>query len=179
MGGIVKSRAKLLGLLLLLPLGPIAPSALHAEEDAARPPEQIALEGGTDASGVAAQSGSMMGNVIFDHEEHADEMEIDCDECHHETNAAPLHYPHEQYFHDLWIDCNTCHREDGSADTGPRSCFDCHQAKRNGIADEHLSPKVILHETCWTCHEVGHGAKASESCQLCHTGPNKIAEASR
>ncbi len=111
-----------------------------------------------------------MGEIIFPHDEHVEEMELECDECHHETNAAPLDYPHEEYFDDLWIDCQACHRKAGSEDLEPQSCYECHNEKMKSIADEHLSPKVVLHRSCWECHEVETGPAASESCELCHTG---------
>jgi Zn finger protein HypA/HybF involved in hydrogenase expression len=111
-----------------------------------------------------------MGDLIFDHEMHAEEMELECDECHHETNAVPLGLPHEQYFDNFWIDCDTCHHEVGSPNLEARSCYDCHNTKLRDIADERLSPKVILHQNCWTCHEVETGVEASESCELCHSG---------
>jgi DnaJ-class molecular chaperone len=101
---------------------------------------------------------------------HAEEMELECDECHHETKAVPLGFPHEQYFDNFWIDCDTCHRENGSPDHEPQSCYNCHDTKLRDIADERLSPKVILHRDCWRCHEVGTGVEASESCEQCHTG---------
>jgi hypothetical protein len=126
---------------------------------------------GEAASPPAEQrSEPMMGDLIFDHDMHADELDLDCDDCHHETNAEPLEFPHQEYFHDFWIDCKSCHHEAGSPKLEPQSCYDCHDDELRGIADEHLSPKVILHQNCWECHEVETGAEASESCELCHTG---------
>ncbi len=174
----MKSRAKLLSA-LLLPLALVSQSAADAEDQAELTAGAVTSEGRSAPPSVAARSASMMGDVIFDHEEHADEMEIECVECHHETTAAPLDYPHEQYFHDLWIDCDACHRESGAAEHGPQSCHDCHDTKARDIADERLSSKVILHQTCWKCHEVETGAEASESCQMCHTGPDAAPEAER
>ena len=49
-------------------------------------------------------------------------------------------------------------------------CYECHDVKLRDIADERLSPKVILHQNCWKCHEVETGVEASESCEQCHTG---------
>ena len=167
----MKSRAKLLGILGLLPLASVSLTAADSVEAGGESAsEAIAAAGAGTASPPEQRPASMMGDLIFDHEEHADEMEIECDECHHETNAVPLDSPHEEYFRDLWIDCETCHREAGSPDLEPQSCYDCHDTKLRDIADERLSPKVILHKNCWKCHEVETGVEASESCELCHSG---------
>ena len=110
-----------------------------------------------------------MGDLIFDHVAHVEEMELECDECHHETNAVPLSSPHEEYFYDLWVDCGVCHHDSESADLKPRSCYECHDTKIRDIADERLSHKVILHKNCWACHDVETGLEASKSCELCHS----------
>ncbi len=166
----MKSRAKLLGILVLVPLASVSLTTADSEEAEESAPEAIEAEGAHTAPPVAQRATSMMGELIFDHEMHTDELELECDECHHETNAVPLDTPHEEYFHDLWIDCGACHHEAGSPDLEPQSCYDCHDLKLRDIADERLSPKVILHKNCWTCHEVETGVEASESCELCHSG---------
>ncbi len=168
----MKSRAKLLGILLLMPLASVSLTAADSDEaEEESPSEVIEAEGGGTAPPGEQRPAPMMGRLIFDHEEHADEMEIECDECHHETNAVPLDFPHEEYFDDLWIDCEACHREAGSPDLEPQSCYDCHDTElRRDVADERLSSKVVLHQSCWECHEVETGVEASESCELCHTG---------
>lgn len=167
----MRSRAKLLGMLVLLASASMlltTADSHEAEGESASAPVEVAGEG---ASPPAEQRPEpMMGELIFDHEEHAEEMELECDECHHETNAAPLNIPHEEYFHDLWIDCEACHREAGSPDLEPQSCYGCHDTTLRDIADERLSTKVILHQNCWTCHEVETAVEASESCEICHTG---------
>jgi len=105
--------------------------------------------------------------AVFDHEFHIDDAELDCVECHHETDAAALVTPHEQYFEDLWITCSTCHRgEDQIA--GPQACDECHKRSPSGIADQLISVKVATHISCWECHESGTGAEASENCGFCH-----------
>lgn len=167
----MKIRAGPLGMLLLLPLASmslIAAGSQESEGDSASEPIEVAGE--EPAAPVEGRPAPMMGELIFDHEEHAEELDLECDDCHHETNAGPLDFPHEQYFTDLWIDCDICHREDGSPDLEPRSCYECHDVKLQDVADERLSPKVILHQNCWSCHEVETGVDASESCEQCHTG---------
>jgi hypothetical protein len=166
----VKSRAKLMGILALVSLASVSLTMADSEEAEPQAPEATEAEGAGTAPPVAQRSAPMMGELIFDHEMHTDELELECDECHHETNAVPLDSPHEEYFHDLWIDCGACHHEAGSSDPEPQSCYDCHDVKLRDIADERRSPKVILHKNCWTCHEVETGVEASESCELCHSG---------
>jgi hypothetical protein len=167
----VKTRAKLLGMLVMLALASISMAAVGSQEVEGEPASEPTQSSGEGSAALAEQRPDpMMGDLIFDHEEHAEEMELECDECHHETNAAPLDFPHEQYFHDLWIDCDTCHREAGSPDLEPQSCYECHDTTLRDIADERLSSKVILHQNCWACHEVETGVEASESCETCHTG---------
>jgi uncharacterized CHY-type Zn-finger protein len=169
LGGIVKSRAKLLGILVLMPFALASLTTADSEEaDEESALEAIEIAGGGTTPTVEPRPSSIMGDLIFDHVAHVEDMELACDECHHETNAVPLDTPHEQYFHDIWIDCGVCHREAGSPELEPQSCYNCHDAKLRDIADERLSPKVILHKNCWTCHEVETGLEASESCELCH-----------
>jgi len=176
----VKSPATLLGVVALLawPCASIATADPDAPEGT---PELSAAEPADSpvAPPLAPRIGATMGKLIFDHPMHAEDLEVECKECHHETNAPPLHYPHADYFHDLWIDCGTCHREAGAPDLEPQSCYDCHDTKLRDIADERLSPKVILHKNCWKCHEVDTGVEASESCPLCHAGSKTMFEDDR
>jgi Zn finger protein HypA/HybF involved in hydrogenase expression len=166
----VKNRARLLGVLVLLPLASLSLTTADSEEAEEHAPEAIEAADGHAAPHMKLRPSSIMGNLVFDHEMHAEEMELECDECHHETKAVPLGFPHEQYFENFWIDCDTCHHEVGSPNLEARSCYDCHNNQLRDIADERLSPKVILHKNCWMCHEVETGVEASESCELCHEG---------
>ena len=113
-------------------------------------------------------SESSVGEVRFPHRAHFEDLEIDCRECHHETDARVLDIPHREYFQDFWIDCTTCHH---ASDTPrvPTSCSTCH-VRRAGNADETLSSKVVIHASCWRCHEVGTGRDASAGCGQCHVG---------
>jgi|CXWL01.1.fsa_nt_gi hypothetical protein len=117
---------------------------------------------------VAAKSWSSLGPANFPHEKHFTELEIECSQCHHETNAKPLTVPHPEYFHDFWIDCATCHRKKGEAPLEPQACSTCHHEPNGDLADETLSAKVVIHKKCWSCHEGGTGAAASASCKTCH-----------
>jgi len=112
---------------------------------------------------------SSVGEVVFPHEGHYDSLEIDCQTCHHETNAKMLDIPHVEYFQDFWIDCTTCHHP-SSTPQEARSCSSCHHCPMN-CADETLSAKVVIHENCWRCHDVGTGQEASDACSFCHAGP--------
>lgn len=106
-------------------------------------------------------------DVCFPHAMHFDDLGIECETCHHETNAAVLSIPHEEYFEDLWIDCATCHkREAGAAES--MACSSCHHNSTTDIADETLASKVVIHKSCWSCHETGTGAEASSACKTCH-----------
>ncbi|MFC2158969.1 cytochrome c3 family protein [Acidobacteriota bacterium] len=114
------------------------------------------------------QSPSSIGDVSFPHLFHIEDLEQECQTCHHETNASELKMPHEDYFNDFWINCRTCHRSDGSAVLEPQTCSSCHHDSPVSIADETLSAKVVIHQKCWECHEVEKGENASQSCATCH-----------
>lgn len=115
-------------------------------------------------------SPSSVGQVEFLHETHASDLGIECATCHHETDATALDMPHQDYFEDFWIDCETCHRP-AAAPASPQPCSACHHASPTTIADESLSAKVVVHRSCWGCHEGGKGQEASRSCRFCHRGP--------
>ena len=111
-------------------------------------------------------SPASIGEVDFPHRAHVEDYGFDCVECHHETRAAALVTPHPQYLRDESVDCGTCH--DQSAPLEARSCSACHGARIATVAEDSLSAKVAIHQTCWRCHEPATGAAASASCTLCH-----------
>ena len=117
---------------------------------------------------TTTRSPSSVGAVTFDHEFHSENLKLECKSCHHETNASTLRMPHKDYFDDFWIDCRTCHKTNGKAVSEPQSCSTCHHDSPTNIADETLSSKVVTHEKCSECHELGRGATASKSCATCH-----------
>ena len=123
-------------------------------------------------------SPSVIGEVSFPHAFHVEELGFECSDCHHETDATRLNMPHEEYFEDFWIDCRTCHREAGPA-AEPQSCARCHHASPVSTADETLSAKVVIHRSCWECHDSGTGEEASRGCGFCHAGPRSTAEVCR
>ncbi len=116
----------------------------------------------------------VLGDVSFPHELHYADLEFECESCHHETKATKLDIPHVEYFEDFWINCAICHRETAAAAT-PVACSGCHHDSPADIADETLSAKVVIHRSCWECHDVGRGPEASRSCGTCHTGHRRPA----
>ncbi|UCH64797.1 MAG: hypothetical protein JSW63_09220 [Ignavibacterium sp.] len=118
-------------------------------------------------------SSSSVGEVTFPHLFHYEDLEFECEECHHEINAAKLITPHDKYFSDFWIDCNICHNGNETVKMEAQACSNCHHSHPHNIADETLCAKVVIHQSCWECHEVGTGVAASESCEMCHTGERK------
>jgi hypothetical protein len=112
------------------------------------------------------------GEANFPHDFHIDDLELACEDCHHETNAARLQMPHDDYFDDFWIDCTICHKSDGEVSLDPQDCGDCHPSTPRNSADETLSVKVVIHQNCWECHDRGTGAEAAENCSFCHDGPS-------
>ena len=118
-------------------------------------------------------SSSSVGEVIFPHLFHYEDLDYECEECHHEVNAAKLITPHDEYINDFGIDCNICHNGNDKTRMEAQACSECHREHPYGIADETLSAKVVIHKNCWGCHEVETGIAASESCELCHTGERK------
>jgi len=124
--------------------------------------------------GPIIKSPSSIGEVAFPHQFHFEDLEFECQTCHHETNASTLKMPHEDYFEDFWIDCRICHKAAGTSSSQPQSCSNCHHDSPTDIADETLSAKVVIHKNCWQCHEMEKGEKASQSCSVCHlTQPDK------
>ena len=128
---------------------------------------EMSGEGVGDRSIIVFES--PIGQVAFPHEAHFDMLEIECETCHHEHNAARLDFPHPEYFEDFWIECGICHH-DVETPKMAQSCSTCHH-RHTDSADETLSSKVVIHQNCWQCHERGKGKGASETCVFCHSGP--------
>lgn len=108
-------------------------------------------------------------DVVFPHAMHFEDLGIECATCHHETDAGRLVIPHPEYFDTTWVDCEICHRPQ-DAPTPAMACSTCHHDSPTSIADQTLSAKVVIHRSCWSCHEVGQGAEASATCATCHLG---------
>ncbi len=116
-------------------------------------------------------SPSSAGEIYFPHQQHYEDFEVECKTCHHEINASNFKLPHENYFNDFYIDCRICHHENKTVTLNAQPCSKCHHQKPTDIADETLSSKVVIHKSCWDCHEVGTGGEATANCKMCHSGP--------
>ena len=116
------------------------------------PPDEIRFE-------------SSIGDVVFPHKTH---LKMRCNRCHHQIHADPLETPHPDYLESSWIKCGDCHEENPEFSKKYYKCDDCHHAEVDNIADETLSAKVVVHQSCWTCHKTSTGADASKRCSYCH-----------
>lgn len=128
-------------------------------EDEADTPDEIAFR-------------SSVGDVLFPHNLHIEELEIDCVDCHHQIHAGELDTPHPEYLESSWIKCKICHDPESKMSKKYYKCADCHHSVLENIADETLSSKVVLHKSCWQCHASGTAVQASESCGDCHVKEN-------
>ena len=116
---------------------------------------------------------STVGEVYFPHQMHFEDLEIDCEQCHHEMNASKFDIPHEEYFDSFYIDCKACHDDEDTKEMVAHACSNCHHKKPINIADEMISKKVAVHQNCWECHDSGKSVEASESCEFCHSREKK------
>ncbi len=120
---------------------------------------------------------SHVGEVVFPHRAHVEELGLECTECHHPTRAPRLVTPHPEVFSGELRRCALCHREPVTAGGSPAPagrqvgrCDSCH-GPRTTRAGDFPGLRVALHATCGKCHEIGTGAAASASCATCHAGP--------
>jgi hypothetical protein len=111
---------------------------------------------------------SSVGDVLFPHNVHVEDEEMECSECHHQIHAKELETPHPDYLTSSWINCQNCHNPNLETKKMSYNCSDCHHSDPDNIADETLSSKVVIHKSCWECHEAGTGVEASEVCGDCH-----------
>ena len=119
---------------------------------------------------------SSVGDVHFPHRAH---LKKKCKTCHHQIHAAELNTPHDEYLDSAWINCRTCHTESSEFTGKYYKCSSCHHPAPQNISDETLSSKVVIHKSCWQCHDSGTGVAASESCGKCHMrGDEQLADAS-
>jgi len=116
---------------------------------------------------------SSVGNVLFPHKAHVEDLDVECVECHHQIYAVELETPHPDYLKSSWINCQLCHDPYPQTDKNYYKCSDCHHSDPNNITDETLSSKVVTHKSCWTCHESGTGVEASKGCGDCHAKKEK------
>ena len=116
---------------------------------------------------------SSVGYVIFPHDLHVTDVDLECVECHHQIHAVNLDTPHPDYLDSSWINCQACHNPESETDATYYKCSDCHHTNTNDIADETLSSKVVIHKNCWSCHQTGTGVEASKGCVDCHVKEEK------
>jgi len=116
---------------------------------------------------------SSVGNVLFPHNLHVTELEVECAECHHQIHAMELDTPHPDYMTSSWVSCKICHDTDSVKREKYYKCSDCHLTNPDDISDETLSSKVVTHKNCWNCHESGTGVEASQGCAECHIKDEK------
>ncbi|HHQ49678.1 MAG TPA: hypothetical protein ENK19_12450 [Acidobacteria bacterium] len=124
----------------------------------AQPPEKVVFP-------------ARVGEVVFPHAMHVNDLGIDCTDCHHPVKAPELKTPHPQYFKECQVACSTCHHADGTT-RQTHNCTTCH-GEPGPQSSRIPSAKVALHEMCGNCHDIGTGKDASASCSFCHTGPRK------
>jgi hypothetical protein len=116
---------------------------------------------------------SSVGYVIFPHDFHVTGVEMECVECHHQIHAVELDTPHPDYLTSSWIKCQSCHNPESESDQIYYLCGECHHTDPNNIADETLSSKVVVHKSCWKCHDTQTGVEASQGCVDCHVKNEK------
>jgi Zn finger protein HypA/HybF involved in hydrogenase expression len=115
---------------------------------------------------------SSFGNVVLPHDVHVKKVKLKCPVCHHQIHAAELDTPHPDYLESSRANCQTCHDTSSEKRKKYYKCSDCHHSETDDIADETLSSKVVIHKSCWKCHETGTGAEASAGCGNCHAKAN-------
>jgi c(7)-type cytochrome triheme protein len=118
-------------------------------------PEKITLE-------------STVGDVVLPHDVHVKDVKLKCKVCHHQIRATELDTPHPDYMTSSRASCQTCHSTNSANRKKYYKCSECHPSEPDDIADETLSSKVVIHQSCWKCHEAGTGAEASRGCNNCH-----------
>jgi len=148
--------------------------------DIAHPvPGKTAAEG--EESPTLADAGSLqeilivssVGDVIFPHDFHVTGVKMECVECHHQIHAVELDTPHPDYLESSWIRCQSCHNPKSASDQVYYQCGECHHTNLSNIADETLSSKVVVHKSCWKCHDTRTGVEASQGCVDCHVKEKK------
>lgn len=126
----------------------------------------------SDSAGIPAERifASSVGEVFFTHQMHFRNRAIACVECHHQMNAKKLATPHPDYLKSSSINCAVCHNGSEKIKQKAYTCSGCHGTNLRDITNETLSAKVVIHQKCWKCHQVGTGKEASKGCEVCHSG---------
>jgi len=111
---------------------------------------------------------SSAGNVVLPHDVHVKNNKLKCFVCHHQIHASELDTPHPDYLESAAVNCQVCHSTNPETRKKYYKCSKCHHSEPDDISDETLSSKVVIHKSCWKCHEAGTGAEASKRCGDCH-----------
>ncbi len=111
---------------------------------------------------------SSAGTVVLPHDVHVKDKKLKCNVCHHQIHAVELDTPHPDYLTSSLINCQTCHSTNSETRKKYYKCSKCHHSDPDDISDETLSSKVVIHKSCWKCHETGTGVEASKGCSDCH-----------
>ncbi len=138
-------------------------------------PEAIQADSPTGIPEVPAEITikSSLGNVVLPHDVHVKKVKLKCSVCHHQIRATELDTPHPDYLTPSWSSCQACHNADSKSRKKYYKCSKCHHSDVDNFADETLSSKVVIHKSCWQCHEAGTGAEASKGCSDCHVKEDK------
>ncbi len=162
-----------IGVIFLLALSPVC-DAQEVQNAGADPVEAVSeTPVATPAIPGEITFESAVGNVLFPHNLHVDEVKLGCIACHHQIQAMELETPHPEYLTSSWVTCQSCHKTIPGPASEYYKCSDCHHSDPDDIADETLSSKVVIHKSCWKCHKSGTGVKAIEGCSTCHVKEEK------
>jgi hypothetical protein len=139
------------------------------------------------------------GNVLFDHQTHADAYGLECLSCHHDTAVSGAETPtscgnchtpdteyvpafgeggrfdHDMHSMDYGLSCSDCHHDYDEEEGGmPQMCSDCHEP---GAGDDFMLGRVeAFHKQCIGCHEDSGITPGKNDCAGCHA-PRKRTEA--
>jgi hypothetical protein len=116
---------------------------------------------------------SSVGRVVLPHDIHVKDKKLKCVVCHHQIHAVELDTPHPDYLDASGSNCQTCHGTNSETRKKYYKCSKCHHSDPDDISDETLSSKVVIHKSCWKCHEAGTGVEASKGCSDCHIKDEK------
>ena len=162
-----------MGVLIFLALSPFA----HAQEvqQTGTVPEEAPSDSPAVVSDLPDEitMESSVGRVVLPHDIHVKDKKLKCVVCHHQIHAAELDTPHPDYLDSSGSNCQTCHGTNSETRKKYYKCSKCHHSDPDDISDETLSSKVVIHESCWNCHEQGTGAEASKGCSDCHIKDEK------
>jgi len=129
--------------------------------------EQAGTDAGPDVPDKVTIESSL-GAVLLPHKVHVKDVKLKCNVCHHQIHATELDTPHPDYLASSRVSCQTCHETNSETRKKYYKCSHCHHSETDDIADETLSSKVVVHKSCWKCHETGTGVEASKGCSDCH-----------